>query len=50
MPILHGFHAAHGGSEWLLPLMLGAGIGTALIARWIGHLLRGGPTDHDEPI
>jgi hypothetical protein len=50
MPVLHGFHTAHGANEWLLPLLLGAGIGTVLLARWLGRLFRGGPTDHDEPI
>jgi hypothetical protein len=50
MPLLHGFHTAHSGSEWLLPLMLAAGIGTVLLARWIGRLFRGGASDHDEPI
>jgi hypothetical protein len=50
MPLLHGFHAAHGADEWILPLMLLGGLGTALLARWAGRLLRGGPADHDEPI
>jgi hypothetical protein len=50
LPILHGFHAAHSGREWLLPVMLIAGTGTALLARWLGRMLRGGPDDHDEPI
>ena len=50
MSVLHGIHAAPGISEWLLPLTLVAGVGTVLIARWLGRLLRGGPTDHDEPI
>jgi hypothetical protein len=50
MSLLHGFHVAHSGQEWLLPLMLLAGLGTALLARWLGRLFRGSPADHDEPI
>jgi hypothetical protein len=50
LPVLHGFHTAHNGSEWLLPLLLLAGTGTALLARWLSRLFRGGPSDHDEPI
>ncbi len=50
MPILHGFHTAHSGQEWMLPLILVGGAGTALLARWLGRLFRGGPSDHDEPI
>jgi hypothetical protein len=49
-PVLHGFHTAHGGREWLLPLMLLAGLGTALLARWLGRFFRHAPPDHDEPI
>jgi hypothetical protein len=47
--ILHGGHAHSGASEWLGPILLGAGIGTALIARWVGRMRRRPPHD-DEPI
>ncbi len=50
IPLLHSFHAAHGGSEWMLPLILLAGLGTALLARWFGRFFRHAPTDHDEPV
>ncbi|MGE0539693.1 MAG: hypothetical protein AB7R89_05900 [Dehalococcoidia bacterium] len=48
--VLHGFHAAHSGREWMLPLILVAGIGTALLARWISRFFRRSPSDHDEPV
>jgi len=47
--LLHGFHAAHGGSEWLLPLMLAAGLGVALAGRWLARRGRA-PSDDDEPL
>lgn len=50
LPLLHGFHTAHSGNEWVLPLMLLGGLGVTLLARWLSRILRGGPTDHDEPI
>jgi hypothetical protein len=50
LPILHGFGTETGGREWLLPIMLVAGLGTALVARWLASLRRGSPADHDEPI
>lgn len=50
IPLLHGFHSAHSGREWTLPLMLIAGVGTILLARWLGRFLRRAPSDHDEPI
>jgi hypothetical protein len=50
MFILHGFHAAHSGREWLLPLMLFAGVGTVLLARWLTRFFRAKPADHDEPV
>lgn len=49
-PILHGFHAAHSSREWLLPLMLFAGVGTVLLARWLTRFFRARPSDHDEPV
>lgn len=49
-PLLHGFHAAQGGREWMLPLILLARLGTALLARWLGRFFRHTPADHDEPV
>jgi hypothetical protein len=50
VPLLHGFHTAHSGREWMLPLIMLAGMGTALAARWLGRFIRHAPSDHDEPI
>ena len=50
LPLLHGFHNGNSGHEWVLPLILLGGTGTALIARWLGRMLRGDPSDHDEPV
>ena len=49
-PVLHGVHGAGGAQEWLLPLIFAAGLGAALLGRWIGRWRRHGPSDHDEPI
>ena len=48
--VLHGVHGAGGAQEWLLPLIVAAGLGAALLGRWIGRWRRHGPSDHDEPI
>jgi hypothetical protein len=48
--VLHGFHAAHSGREWMLTLILLAGVGTVLLARWIGRFFRRSHSDHDEPV
>jgi hypothetical protein len=48
--VLHGFHAAHSGREWMLPLILVAGMGTAFLARWASRFFRRLPSDHDEPV
>jgi hypothetical protein len=48
--VLHGFHAAHSGREWMLPLILVAGVGTVVLARWLGRFFRRSPSDHDEPV
>ncbi len=47
--LLHGFHTAHSGHEWLLPIMLAAGMGVALAARWLTRRGRA-PSDDDEPV
>jgi hypothetical protein len=47
---LHGFHAVHSDREWMLPLILLAGVGTVLLARWLGRFFRRSPSDHDEPV
>jgi hypothetical protein len=47
--LLHAFHAAHSGREWLLPIMLVAGMGVALTARWLARRGRL-PRDDDEPV
>jgi hypothetical protein len=47
--LLHGFHAAHGGSEWLLPLMLATGAAVALAGRWLARHRRAA-SDDDEPV
>jgi hypothetical protein len=44
--LLHGFHAAHGRSEWLVPLMLATGIGVAVVGRWLAR--RGRATSGDD--
>lgn len=47
---LHGFHRADGKHEWLLPIILVAGILPALLGRWIVRLARRGPSHWDEPV
>src|SRR5262245_59452029 len=46
--LLHAFHTAGSGREWLLPIMLASGMGVALAARWLARRGRL-PHDDDEP-
>ena len=35
--LLHGFHTADSGREWLVPVMLGSGMGAALVGRLLAR-------------
>lgn len=47
---LHGFGTAQSGREWLLPVMLAAGTGTAAFGKWLLRRRRSDPPEHDEPV
>lgn len=47
---LHGFGTPDSGREWLLPVMLFAGSGTAALGKWLLRRGRHEPPEHDEPV